>query len=801
MKSDQINLKISVSKDIIFTEASTVNNNIGLLELSVRSRNRIYIKKFRIINSVSHNLKGLGRTMLYESLKKGISTSMFTRGSVVYTTNYDLWMILEKVKFEKKDGILQQSVGIVIDALEAQIDSLENGFAPVGAGTYGCVFIPHLPSEGVSADAPRDPRLVSKLMTIRAATDEFNEQSDVKQRLLESRILNPSYEEEQYLFSIGGVQKVGGVTQSDLIGYEGTCVNFSKYDNEYNKSMLLDPETSSGFRKLDALNGGRDLDHWRRILTPTILKDMVIAFVDLLDAIVKMNNVGVNHCDLKAGNLVWKGGKNKIGIIDWGLAHTEDTFDDENWGVDADFPMSSWMWNAPLISVIFKESFQRDMERLNIYRYKHDEQKILEILNKSLIFDFLEEKKNPSYPDTHIGNLKNDLKNILDRNSTTITRNPMFGVNKDGFTEKEQIILTLMSTQVMSVYKNHPGAIGENGLKFWENVYKHNSDIWGAMTTFGAIGKKLVDGGGKYGDTTLLSKILLKVFVSNEWQSDKIDVDSLKTDLLAFADTIPTLDDKLLVDKVQTLKKEMIITPEFIKNESFRRSNYMSNQPHLTQQTRAIMIDWLGRVHRSMNMFSETLYQSVILFDGYVASTSEIIPLEKIQMIGIVALKISSENNDYVVLTNKKIERICSGGCPIETSIDIEKQMIKYKSKTNYVTSAHELLLKYLSVSDVTFIVSQLAMYALESTLQSYELLEYAPSKIAAASLYLAKRTDGKDLWNDDEMSFTGYIESDIKPIADIIIDGFRNPDIDMESLKKKYKLIGNGGFKSNVFG
>jgi hypothetical protein len=549
INSKTIEIDISFSDDNILVKASTATDDIGILKLT-STNDRVEITQFGIstdINSVftteqlSTGLKGLGRIMLYESLENGISESLFNRESVIYTTDSDLWVILEKLKFEKKDGIIQQQVGVVIDVLRNQIGTLGNGFAPIGAGTYGCVFNPHLPSEGVSADAPRDPRLISKLMTIEDANNEFGEQIDVKEQLEFAGILKPEYEEEQYIFSIGGVQKVGDVTEEDLIGYETKCRNF-RDDMRFSKSSLQDPKTRANFRKLDGLNGGRDLFHWTNILTPTILKDMITAFAKeggLIDAIVQMNDADVFHSDLKSGNLVWKGGDNPIGIIDWGLSHVDMGNYEDTWGVDADFPMGVWMYNTPMISVIYNEPFQKAAEKLNISKYRDDEHMLTERLQNSLMRILFTEKNNPNYQASHIAAQKNNLNIVLGLNSITTRCRQIFSNKVAKFTEKEKIFLTVLTEQLMSIYKHYPDAIGGDGSSFWDKVYKHNSDIWGAMTTFIDVAKILTIVGGtqNFGEVELLHKILEKVFVSNEWQYGKIDVDSLKSDMMAFADT------------------------------------------------------------------------------------------------------------------------------------------------------------------------------------------------------------------------------------------------------------------------
>lgn len=546
INSKSIEIEVYSTKNTIVVEAS---DNIGILKLLKTSEDRVCITKFGIrgdINSASTtDLKGLGRIMLLNALKNGISNSLITNRTIIYATDSDFFKVLEKLKFKRKDGVLQQPVGSVIDVLKKQIDGIRNGFAPVGAGTYGCVFDPHLPDSGVSADASRDPRLISKLMTSEAANDEVMEQWDIYKRLNDNGILKPPTEEDQYLFSIGGSKSIGELADDDLVGYQ-SCSNFSELEQE----KLLDPNQRGDFKKLDQLNGGRDLNHWIKTLTPTSLKDMVTAFAKkdgLIDAIVKMNSVGVYHSDLKAGNLVWKGDKNKISIIDWGIGYVDGP---DKWGVQNDYPMNAWMYNAPLLSVIFKQGFA------NVVNMSPGT--LEEKLHRSLINVMRDDKTDPSHPYTHLATHKNNLKNILDLNSVTIKSHRSFTKNR--FTSKEQTLLTVMSNQLDDLHEQHPTSTSKD---FWDDVYRHNSDIWGAMTTLIGIAVDISQMDG-FGDVSLLSKILYKVFVSNDWQTSKIDTNLLKSDLMAFADSIriPNADETELMSTfpdMENLEKNIVL--------------------------------------------------------------------------------------------------------------------------------------------------------------------------------------------------------------------------------------------------
>ena len=66
---------------------------------------------------------------------------------------------------------------------------------------------------------------------------------------------------------------------------------------------------------------------------------------------------------------------------------------------------------------------------------------------------------------------------------------------------------------------------------------------------------------------------------------------------------------------------------------------YISNQPDINEQMRAILIDWLIEVHYKFHLKDETLYQTIFIIDSYLSAFP--ILRAKLQLLGIEALLIS----------------------------------------------------------------------------------------------------------------------------------------------------------------
>ena len=730
--------------------------------------------------------------------------------SKMYTTLNDLLGKIDDRDFVSKERF---NMFKKIDEL-TEIYKVDNGFSPVGAGTYGCVFIPHLLTLGVDPNIPRDPRLVSKLMTDEDAEEEFLEQVGVKDRLEEKGILRDEYEEDQYLFAIGGVKEIGDLTDSDVVGYEKICKNFE--GDMSNAENLKKSTTRSMFRKLDSLNGGSDLDFWTDNITPVVLKDLVSAFAKkdgLLDAIVKMNNAGVNHADLKAGNLVWKGGDSPIGIIDWGLTHVDEG---DNWGSDDDFPMGAWMYNAPYVSVIFKDMFKDMMDHikengLGANPIGSSEPEFVTRLQKTLILILHNEKQDPSWPrGSHLGSHMSYIKTLLGLYKAPEVRSPerIFMNSNANFTTDETNLLQIMYQHVYAVYENYPDAIGDDGREFWEEVYKYNCDIWGAMTTFTGIARELqraakITGvkNGEYGDVDMLYKILSEIFIESKASSTKIDIPTLQASLMKFAETIPGT---ISPPKPPSNK---LINPDYVEQlrGSFRkyelqqehRDDYYDSNPEITNGVREVLVDWITDVHSTLDLMPETLHRTIFYIDQYLLVG--VVRRSEFQLIGILILRLTGVDIDDKYIETKEIDRLCAGIYTHSTIENIERNVRDEMIGISCMgRSSYDLLVEYLKVCKADKKLAQLSCFALDSTLSSFEILKNPPSMVAAASLYMARRTNGDIPWTDELVNWTSYTEDTIKAIALSISTRFG--DGYLLSVKRKYAKKINGGFDGRVF-
>ena len=110
------------------------------------------------------------------------------------------------------------------------------------------------------------------------------------------------------------------------------------------------------------------------------------------------------------------------------------------------------------------------------------------------------------------------------------------------------------------------------------------------------------------------------------------------------------------------------------------------------------------------------------------------------------------------------------------------------------VPSAYAFLIRYLKAAHADKKMVQISCYILDGTLQSYHMLHYLPSQLAAASILIARKVVGRNSWSPTLLKYTNYREEDIKPIARAVLAAknstIRRDDgseLQLQAVNKKY--------------
>lgn len=231
----------------------------------------------------------------------------------------------------------------------------------------------------------------------------------------------------------------------------------------------------------------------------------------------------------------------------------------------------------------------------------------------------------------------------------------------------------------------------------------------------------------------------------------------------------------------------------FRDQEVLKRVNptYMQKQPHINEKMRAILVDWLTEVHLKFKLVPETLYLSINLIDRFLSRRE--VSRSKLQLLGVTCLLVASKYEEIYPPELRDLVYICDSAYAKEEILDMEESVLKTLKYQITIPSAHSFLVRFLKAAHADKRMVQLSCYILDSTLQSHYLLRYLPSQLAAASVFIARRTVGRNPWSPTLLKYAQYYEEDVAPVArDVLRE--KNAAGDQHAVNKKYASSRYGG-------
>jgi hypothetical protein len=176
------------------------------------------------------------------------------------------------------------------------------------------------------------------------------------------------------------------------------------------------------------------------------------------------------------------------------------------------------------------------------------------------------------------------------------------------------------------------------------------------------------------------------------------------------------------------------------------RPTYMESQPHINNRMRSILVDWLVEVHLKFKCAPETLYLTVNLIDRYLERAEVSRP--RLQLVGVTCLLIAAKYEEIYPPELRDLVYICDRAYSKRDILEMEEEVLKKLEYHVTIPTAHVFLVRFLKAGHADKKIVQLSCYLLDGTLQSYSLLHYLPSQLAAAAVFIARRTVGRNGWS-----------------------------------------------------
>ncbi|XP_015272579.1 PREDICTED: LOW QUALITY PROTEIN: cyclin-A2 [Gekko japonicus] len=217
---------------------------------------------------------------------------------------------------------------------------------------------------------------------------------------------------------------------------------------------------------------------------------------------------------------------------------------------------------------------------------------------------------------------------------------------------------------------------------------------------------------------------------------------------------------------------------------------YMKKQPDITNNMRAILVDWLVEVGEEYKLQNETLHLAVNYIDRFLSSMSVL--RGKLQLVGTAAMLLASKFEEIYPPEVTEFVYITDDTYTKKQVLRMEHLVLKVLSFDLAAPTINQFLSQYFLHQPACSQVENLATYLGElSLIDADPFLKYLPSVIAAAAFHIANYTITGRTWPESLVKVTGYTIESLQPcLMDLHQTYHRAAQHTQQSVREKYKTL-----------
>ncbi|KAK4804959.1 hypothetical protein SAY86_004776 [Trapa natans] len=216
-------------------------------------------------------------------------------------------------------------------------------------------------------------------------------------------------------------------------------------------------------------------------------------------------------------------------------------------------------------------------------------------------------------------------------------------------------------------------------------------------------------------------------------------------------------------------------------------------QKDINASMRAILIDWLVEVAEEYKLVPDTLYLTVSYIDRYLSGN--VMNRQRLQLLGVTSMMIASK---YEEICAPQVEEFCyitDNTYLKDEVLQMESAVLNYLKFELTAPTAKCFLRRFVRAAQAANEVSpmqleSLSNYIAELSLLEYSMLCYAPSIVAASSIFLAKYilVPSKKPWNSTLQHYTLYQPSDLREcVKDLHLLCLNSHSSNLPAIREKY--------------
>lgn len=167
--------------------------------------------------------------------------------------------------------------------------------------------------------------------------------------------------------------------------------------------------------------------------------------------------------------------------------------------------------------------------------------------------------------------------------------------------------------------------------------------------------------------------------------------------------------------------------------------NYMSTQQkELAPRHREILVNWICEVYLQLRLLSETLFLTVDIVDRLLSCRT--VTKSKLHLVGLGALMIASKFEETYAPPISDL-RICSENAYTESEmLRVERVILNALDFNFCIPTPLMFLRRYSKAAQSDSATHTLSKYICELSVVAYDMIQFLPSHIAVAAVFLARR-------------------------------------------------------------
>ena len=173
--------------------------------------------------------------------------------------------------------------------------------------------------------------------------------------------------------------------------------------------------------------------------------------------------------------------------------------------------------------------------------------------------------------------------------------------------------------------------------------------------------------------------------------------------------------------------------------------DYMDAQEGLHWDQRAILVDWLIEVHTKFHLLPETLYLAINVIDRFLSV--KVVMLDRLQLVGITAMFIAAKYEEVFSPHIEHFKYLTDDTFSEEEILRAERFILQTLDYNLSYPNPMNFLRRISKATDYDQDTRTVAKYLMEISLIDYRLMEFLPSHVAAAAMYLSRLILDRGRW------------------------------------------------------